>query len=324
MRLHRFYIKGKGLAKKGPSERVSLDSLDDETFKPLIHQWRDVFRYMVGSQVIMFDDSKTESLAIIESMTSTRAELVILEVLKKAERAPRKASAKAKASGPAEQVGKGKFEAKAGKERKAGNKKKPVLEAAGSDIANMRYGKTKKAAKSAEEAESVDADDGGNSSNNELWLFASIIKGDNFDLVVQKTTELGVDHIIPVISDRTIKKNVNLERLQRIAIEASEQSGRVSIPKIHQPVKLKQAISDFMQEEKGGKLLLCHQDGSDFGKVKPNLKGKIGILIGPEGGWSDVEMKLFDDRKIQKIRIGENVLRAETAAISAAALMKAI
>ncbi|HEY1037492.1 MAG TPA: RsmE family RNA methyltransferase [Candidatus Paceibacterota bacterium] len=279
MRLHRFYIKGKKLAENGPADRISLDSYKDAEIGALIHQWQNVFRYMVGSQVVLFDDSKTESLALIESMTPVQAELVILEVLKAPE--PKAVPKKAKAS----------------------SKKTEK-------VASKKVGKVAKTSGKT-----------GNASP-ELWLLASIVKGDNFDLIVQKTTELGIDGVIPVIADRTIKKNVNLERLKRIAIEAAEQSGRVSVPAIGEPAKLKDAVKSFAA--KGGQVILFHQNGSGFADVKDALKAdsEVGILIGPEGGWSEAEMKYFDELGLKKAKIGENVLRAETAAISAVTLMK--
>jgi 16S rRNA U1498 N3-methylase RsmE len=92
--------------------------------------------------------------------------------------------------------------------------------------------------------------DGKNSIKQGLWLIQSMLKGEHFDQIVEKTTELGVDCIVPVISDRTIKKGVNLERARKIAIEASEQSGRVSVPCI-EPLVVYKVVSCFNRYCKG-------------------------------------------------------------------------
>src|ERR1035437_5325527 len=76
----------------------------------------------------------------------------------------------------------------------------------------------------------------------EIWLCVAIIKKDNFEWIVEKATELGVSHIVPILSDRSEKKFLNIERLEKIIVEASEQSGRGDIPRIHPIVKLEESI----------------------------------------------------------------------------------
>jgi 16S rRNA (uracil1498-N3)-methyltransferase len=157
--------------------------------------------------------------------------------------------------------------------------------------------------------------------NEELWLFVSILKGENFDLVVQKVTELGADHIVPVLCDRTIKKNINQKRAEKIAIEASEQSGRTSVLKVYEPVTLKKAVEDFLAID--GDIVVCHQRGDSWEDGKKLLKKfPLGFLIGPEGGWSEKEEKYFEKMVLRKIKFSENVLRAETTAIGVVTLAK--
>jgi RsmE family RNA methyltransferase len=264
MRLHRFYVggtRGVNLADLGVSDRFFLDSSYNEDFSSLIHQWRDVFRYMPGSRVALFDDSKTECLCMIESFSgSTKAELVILE----------------KSGG--------------GGENKSGT----------GDMLDGEVQVIKK---------------------DELWLFASILKNENFDLVVQKVTELGIDHIVPLICDRTIKKNINMKRAEKIMIEASEQSGRTSVPKIYEPIILKKAVEDFLAED--GEVVVCHQNGDEWSKGKELLKKyPLGFIVGPEGGWSEKEENYFNKIALRKIKFSENVLRAETAAIGVITLVR--
>lgn len=256
MRLHRFYIGGKNgvnLANLEVSGRFHLDALQNENFSALVHQWKDVFRYMPGSRVVLFDDSKTECLCMIESFSNFKTELVILE--------------KAEATMDTEGLV------------------------------------------------------GGSHVKEEIWLFVSILKGENFDLVVQKATELGVDHIIPLLCDRTIKKNINLKRAEKIVVEASEQSGRTSIPQVYEPVALKKAVEDFLAID--GDLVVCHQKGDGWSKGKEFLKKyPLGFIVGPEGGWSDKEENYFEKMSLRKIKFSENVLRAETAAIGVITLVK--
>ncbi len=78
-----------------------------------------------------------------------------------------------------------------------------------------------------------------------VYLFASLVKKDNFEWILEKGTELGVSHFIPVVSERTEKKDLNMERAQKIVIEASEQSGRGSVPAIHKVVSLEDSLKEF-------------------------------------------------------------------------------
>lgn len=126
-------------------------------------------------------------------------------------------------------------------------------------------------------------------------------------MVVEKATELGVSGIILVQTDRVIKKGVNLERLEKIAIEASEQCGRIDVPTV---VK-SESLEELLNSKDFDKKVVLDMGGKSIKEVP---KGEKTLLfIGPEGGWSDEERKLFKDT--QTVSISENVLRAETAAI---------
>lgn len=271
MRLHRFYIgslNGAAFMQTFGSEKICLDGAANGDFAILIHQWRDVFRYTVGSRVLLFDDNKTEYLCMIEAFAGPRVTLVALE------------------------------------------KSKQDDKSGGGDKKAHSPGVADKTAENKSE-------------KNAIWLFLSILKNENFDLVIQKATELGVDHIVPILADRTIKKNINMKRAEKIAVEASEQSGRISIPCVHEPVALKKAIDDFMAE--GGDMILCHQEGASWLKTKPSLKKyPLGFLVGPEGGWSPKEENMFNKMSLRKVKISENVLRAETAAIGLMSLVKVV
>jgi len=156
----------------------------------------------------------------------------------------------------------------------------------------------------------------------EVWLFATLIKKDNFEWIVQKATELGVSHIVPVVSERSEKKGLNLERAQKIVIEASEQSGRVTLPTIEEPKGLADVIQGVTQ---GMKCYAFDPTGETFmadgqSGVKSTNKA-IGIFIGPEGGWSEKELEAFRSASISIYSIGSQILRAETAAVAVTSLL---
>ncbi len=147
----------------------------------------------------------------------------------------------------------------------------------------------------------------------EVSLYVALIKKDRFEWLVEKATELGVARICPVLSERTEVKGVNSERVQKIAIEAVEQSGQCRVPRIEEIVTLKialeQAINPFVCD------IGAQTAASSFSGTEP-----ISIFIGPEGGWSPAEKALFTEKKVPTISFGKNTLRAETAALVSAVL----
>jgi 16S rRNA (uracil1498-N3)-methyltransferase len=160
----------------------------------------------------------------------------------------------------------------------------------------------------------------------ELWLFAALIKKDNYEWILEKGTELGVSHFVPVLSDRTEKKDINMERALKIVKEASEQSGRGKMPEVHEPITLADILNQNQNTESNAHsfpkdMLAFHMDGEKFVPDFHNSKQELGIFIGPEGGWSDKELALFKDKDIPLFSVGQNVLRAETAAIVISTLL---
>jgi len=152
-----------------------------------------------------------------------------------------------------------------------------------------------------------------------VTLYMSIIKNSNFDFVVEKAVELGVYRIVPISTERTIKNNLNFERLEKIVREATEQSGRVDLMKIDKVIEIKDSITQAKESS----------DIVYFGSITENIVQKydpddknknIAIFIGPEGGFSDYETDVFIKEKIQPVCLGKYVLRAETAAIVACGL----
>lgn len=147
---------------------------------------------------------------------------------------------------------------------------------------------------------------------NHVYLFWSLLKKDNNDFVLQKCTELGVSNFVPIITERAVRANFNIERARKIVQEASEQCGRSNIPVVREPMHLKTAFDEY---DKKLQFFVCQQGGNN--NVKPHPHGRYGLFIGPEGGWSDQEKQLFVDEKVAHLNISQFTLRAETAAVVA-------
>jgi 16S rRNA (uracil1498-N3)-methyltransferase len=146
-------------------------------------------------------------------------------------------------------------------------------------------------------------------------LCLALLKRDNFELVLQKATELGVSEITPIITDRCIKKIYKVpERWQKIVQEASEQSGRTIMPKINEIIDFKNAINEFNSG------IICFAD-AEKSVHDIDLANQINIYIGPEGDFTNEEIKMAKQNKIEPVNLGSNVLRAETAAIAAVAVL---
>lgn len=154
----------------------------------------------------------------------------------------------------------------------------------------------------------------------EIYLCFSLLKKDKNDWILQKGTELGARHFIPLLCDRTEKTGFSVERARKIVVEATEQCGRVDVPAIREPV-----TPHTLVHELSGKvdLFIAEQGTSQDSTIKPQAsQNAIAVLVGPEGGWSDAEKQLFIDKDLQHIALSEFTLRAETAVISACALLQ--
>ena len=149
-----------------------------------------------------------------------------------------------------------------------------------------------------------------------LSLFVSCIKKDNFEFLVQKVTEIGVREITPILSNRSQNKNLTIKRLQKISIEATEQSGGFLPPNICEITSLEAAILNV--KKSGKRIIVCDFDGVFFTEIGRTLDSNYALFIGPEGGWGDQDKELFERHSIQKVSFGTRVLRTETAAIVAA------
>lgn len=228
MRLHRFFVS------------EPIDGRESVVFHDagLAHQFRNVFRFTVGGQVILFDNSGYEYHAMISEL---QIDSVTFSIISKRE--------------------------------------------------------------------------GESDPSRELHLFFSMIKKDKFEWILEKGTELGVTTFCPIISDRSEKKNINLERAEKIIREASEQSGRTILPTIEEPKNLSDVLFQefpcFAFDPKGDVFTVEHAQ-----KYSP-----LGIFVGPEGGWTEREIFLFKQNDVRVYSLGSPILKAETAALAISALI---
>ena len=152
----------------------------------------------------------------------------------------------------------------------------------------------------------------------ELWLAFSPIKSNYFNFMIQKATELGVTKFLPIVFDRTIVRKINKERLEKVIIEATEQSNRINVPLIEEA----QSLDTFL---KNNTVDLIFTD-LNTSNTKINLERLTSnptcVIIGPEGDFSEQEReKILSFKGVQPIKINENILRSETAVISAISII---
>lgn len=231
MRLHRFYIEQKINSKK-------FDISD----KNLVHQWKKVFRYNVGSQVIVFDGSGFDFLCVITSLRNLGATLEVI-----------------------------------------GSKEVPKPK-------------------------------------NSIWICMSVIKKDNFEFVAEKSTELWVKTLIPVLTERSEKKNLNQERIRKIIKESSEQSGRGDLTNLLDIYRLENLLElGILPQEK----IFLHPERPPIEQyLKSNTDQKsVAVFIGPEGGFSEGDIEIFEKYNIYGYSLGPQILRAETCPIVISSLL---
>ena len=152
----------------------------------------------------------------------------------------------------------------------------------------------------------------------DLWLAFSPIKSNYQNFMIQKATELGVTKFLPIIFDRTIVRSINVERLKKIVIEASEQSNRINIPSIEQTQNLESFLNSNLVD-----LIFTDLNSTNKKIDKSKLTNKpTCIIVGPEGDFSELEReKILTFKGVQTVKINENILRSETAVISAISIV---
>ena len=151
----------------------------------------------------------------------------------------------------------------------------------------------------------------------DLWLAFSPIKSNYFNFMIQKATELGVTKFLPIIFERTIVRKINKERLEKVIIEAAEQSNRITVPSIEEPQKLKSFLNNDMD------LIFTDLNTTNTKiDIKKLTTKPTCVIIGPEGDFSEEEREeILKFSSVQPIKINENILRSETAVISALSII---
>ena len=158
------------------------------------------------------------------------------------------------------------------------------------------------------------------SNENDIWLAFSPIKKVPQELMIQKTTELGIQKFIPLLCERSVVREINIKRTEKIITEACEQSNRITVPKIQELQMLGEFIKNFPDD---GKIVFCDinsQSKDLYNKL--SKKNPVCILIGPEGDFSEEERQFITNYKnVISITLGKNILRAETAAIASTTIL---
>jgi len=166
----------------------------------------------------------------------------------------------------------------------------------------------------------------------DLTLATALLKGEKFDLVVQKATELGVVRILPVMTQRADVRlrdagdaNKRVTRWQRIALEAAKQSGRARVPEIAAPISFVSLIQSRTEQNSAHLLMFSERDGESLAET---LRQEVAVplpviaLVGSEGGWADEEILQARAGGWRIVTIGGRILRAETAAIAVVVLLQ--
>jgi 16S rRNA (uracil1498-N3)-methyltransferase len=159
----------------------------------------------------------------------------------------------------------------------------------------------------------------------QITVYLSIFKFDRFEWALEKLTELGVSHVVPMIAQRTEQHLVKagakrVERWRKIAREASQQARRIAPPEIADPLALKKAI----EKEQGSRIVLSESEEQvSLKTVLSGCKPPLALAFGPEGGWSETELALFNTSGWKAASLGHTILRAETAGIAATAVAMA-
>ncbi len=154
----------------------------------------------------------------------------------------------------------------------------------------------------------------------DLTLAVALLKGEKFDLVVQKAVELGVTSLVPLNTKRADVRlkdtNKRLERWRKIALEAAKQSGRAKLMTIEKALE----FENFIETANGTRILFAERGGARFSDIKETKK--ITAAVGAEGGWEAAEIELASEKEFQIVTFKGRILRAETAAISIAAVLQ--
>ena len=165
-----------------------------------------------------------------------------------------------------------------------------------------------------------------------LTIATALLKGEKFDLLIQKTTELGVKHILPLDTERADVRmrdsdsvHKRLTRWRRIALEAAKQTGRAYVPEIAAPLALSSLLTSADHTISDKRLMFSERGGRSLAEASNNFAARpasIIAVVGPEGGWTDAEIGLARECGWGIVTLGGRILRAETAGITVAALLQ--
>ena len=147
---------------------------------------------------------------------------------------------------------------------------------------------------------------------NKLNLGIGILKKDKMEYVVEKATECGVNQIFPIVMDRSIRRDVNIDRLNKIVFTAVKQCGRSVMPIVYEPIPTNEFINLLK-----GKIMVFHELGNSIEKDIINKNDEINILIGPEGDFSEREFEYLKSQNAEFFNLGNRRLRSETAVVTA-------
>ncbi|WP_136636965.1 16S rRNA (uracil(1498)-N(3))-methyltransferase [Pseudooceanicola onchidii] len=152
----------------------------------------------------------------------------------------------------------------------------------------------------------------------DLWLIFAPIKKARTDFIVEKAAEMGARRIVPVMTDYTNSERVRVDRLQAHCVEAAEQCGGTYVPEVAEPLRLDRVLADWPE---GRQLMFCDESLVGGSAGLPDIRGPWGILIGPEGGFSEAERaRLRGLDYAHPVALGPRILRADTAAVAAMTL----
>ena len=158
----------------------------------------------------------------------------------------------------------------------------------------------------------------------DIWICFGVIKPRNIGYLIEKTTEIGVNNFFPLKTEFSENIKLNYSRLNKIAIEATEQSENINVPKIDEVTKLKDF---FTKIDSDRKIIMCDEkkkNNSIMKILEKNKFKKLAIFIGPVGGWSKNDMKEFlNQKEVFFISLGNSLLKADTAAIYALSCIRA-
>lgn len=177
----------------------------------------------------------------------------------------------------------------------------------------------------------IEAQIRGQAAEPDLWLVFAPVKRARIDFIAEKATELGVSALVPIMTRRTAVTRVNTERLRANAVEAAEQTERLSVPEVHEPAPLDRLVAGWPKERR---LLLCAEAGearpiaaalAEFASGSQGHASRWAVMTGPEGGFAPAELDALRNLPfVTAVGLGPRILRADTAALAALACFQAI